>query len=512
MYSPGKTDGKYLDFVNQVGRLLNSGGDLMRNMNTVLIVLQEYLPVRNPCLLIRDNVINKYFIDLAPEISEDEKNRWNRRIAALPGAPNLRLNHEAVLYPDDPDYFQLPGTKLLKKSGAVNIIQPVIYQQQNLPLAILSLMVGTTEQLNEICRIARFMGDMLAVSMIARGFPLARIEEAVREHVDVPRVIDDIVGQSEELKRLADIIRKVSASKATVLICGESGTGKELLARAIHNHSLHRKAPFISVNCAALSESLLESELFGHEKGAFTGAASTRKGRFELADGGTLFLDEIGDTTVRFQTKILRVLQEGQFERLGGTRTLHVDVRVVCATNTHLEEAIRQGAFREDLYYRLNVIRLDVPPLRERCEDIPLLVGFFLNHLNQQSNSEVCIRPEDMERLANQDWPGNIRELENAIHSAFLMQKDNHLVFQERKPIKALKPPPPTNSQEATAVRTSGTCHPLEREEIEMIEQALARCGGIQVKAAAQLGISLRQLRYRIRKYRIVVRKMQGFQ
>jgi len=481
----------------------------MRNMNMVLIMLQEYLPVRNPTLLIRDNVINKYFIDLAPEISEDEKNRWNQRVRSLPEDPTLMLQHEMILYPDEPDYLDLPCSNDLRNGMMATIVQPVVYQQQNLPLCILSLMVIEPSTINEIVKIVRFISDMLAVSMIARGFPVAQIKDAYHEEADVPRIIDNIVGQSEKMKRLAEIIKKVSASKATVLICGESGTGKELLARAIHNNSLHRKAPFIGVNCAALSESLLESELFGHEKGAYTGAASTRKGRFELADGGTLFLDEIGDTSISFQTKILRVLQEGQFERLGGTRTMHVDVRVVCATNIRLEEAIARGTFREDLYYRLNVIRLNVPSLRERLEDVPPLVSFFLDKLNLQANTHIQVREKDLTLLQEQKWYGNIRELENIIHSAFLMQHDNFLNFQSlpqstplkqksgsRVEIPTLDPEPLVNKNE------------LEQEEIQMIEQALANSGGVQIKAAEHLGISLRQLRYRIKKYRIVVRKI----
>ncbi len=510
MNASAKIEGKYLNLINQVCKLLNSGGDLMRNMNMVLIMLQEYLPVRNPTLLIRDNVINKYFIDLAPEISEDEKNRWNQRIGALPGDPSLMLQHEMVLYPDEPDYLELPCSNLLKESVAATIVQPVVYQQQNLPLCILSLMVTEANALNEIIKIIRFIADMLAVSMIARGFPVAQIQDAYHEEVHVPRIIDNIVGQSDKMKRLAEIIKKVSASKATVLICGESGTGKELLARAIHNNSLHRKAPFIGVNCAALSESLLESELFGHEKGAYTGAANARKGRFELADGGTLFLDEIGDTSISFQTKILRVLQEGQFERLGGTRTMHVDVRVVCATNIKLEEAIARGTFREDLYYRLNVIRLDVPPLRERLEDVPLLVDYFLDKLNMQANTHIQIHEKDIARLQAQKWYGNIRELENILHSAFLMQQDNYLGFQDLPKSEPLKQkadirPDAMPSIPEPFVRKSD----LETEEVHMIEQALASSGGVQIKAAEFLGISLRQLRYRIKKYGIVVRKIR---
>ena len=483
----------------------------MRNMNMVLIMLQEYLPVRNPTLLIRDNVINKYFIDLAPEISEDEKNKWNQKVTAMSRDSSLALQHGMILYPDEPDYLNLPCSNSLKETVVATVIQPVIYQQQNLPLCILSLMVTLSNPLNEIIKIVRFIADMLAVSMIARGFPVAQIQDAYHEEVHIPRIIDNIVGQSEKMKRLADIIRKVSASKATVLICGESGTGKELLAKAIHNNSLHRKAPFVGVNCAALSENLLESELFGHEKGAYTGAASTRKGRFELADGGTLFLDEIGDTSISFQTKILRVLQEGQFERLGGTKTINVDVRVVCATNINLEDAIARGTFREDLYYRLNVIRLDVPSLRERLEDVPILIQYFLNKLNQQANTHIQISDADLIRLQNLKWYGNIRELENVVHSAFLMQQNNTLSFQDlpksaplrqKQPVKMeIAPPAPQSPLEKTD---------LEMEETTMIGQALASNGGVQIKAAAMLGISLRQLRYRIKKYGIVVRKIHS--
>ena len=464
--------------------------------------------MRNPCLLIRDNIINKYFIDLAPEISESEKNRWNRQTTNLPNSPALKLQHEMILYPDEPDFLELPSPELQSDEHIATIIQPVTYQQQHLPLCILSTMVTKVDDINDIARIIKFIGDMLAVSMIARGFPVIEIQDSFQQQQTTPKIIDDIVGQSEKLKQVANIIKRIAASKTNVLIYGESGTGKELIARAIHNNSLHRKAPFIGVNCAALSENLLESELFGHEKGAFTGAATTRKGRFELADGGTLFLDEIGDTSLGFQAKILRVLQEGQFERLGGTRTIHVDVRVVCATNILLEDAVRNGTFREDLYYRLNVIRLEVPPLRERREDIPLLINHFLDSLNQQSHKNVRIRPRDLEMLSEQDWPGNVRELENTVHSAFLMEQNNYLKFSQKSrllmPLRAESP----TMQSITESEQFEVKSQIEFEEVEAIENALKRTRGVQIKAAEMLGISLRQLRYRIRKYNIIVRKI----
>lgn len=503
-------ENSYLNLVNQICKLLNSSGDLMRNMNMVLIMLQDYLPIRNPALLIRDNVINKYFIDLAPEISDEEKNRWNQKAAKSPPVSSLKFQHEMILYPDEVDYLNLPCSNVIKKNMAATIIQPVIYQQQHLPLCLLSVMVTHSDQLSEVEKIIRFIADMLALSMIARGFPMVQVKDYLRDENNFPTIIDDFIGQSEKLKRLAEIVRKVSASKATVLIYGESGTGKELLAKSIHNHSLHRKAPFISVNCAALSENLLESELFGHERGAFTGATTTRKGRFELADGGTLFMDEIGDTSWGFQSKILRVLQEGQLERLGGNKSIHVDVRIVCATNVNLEQAVQNGTFREDLYYRLNVIRLEIPPLRERREDILVLADYFLDKLNQPSKTNVQIHPDDLDDLISLDWPGNVRELENIIHSAFLMQKNNRLNFQNRLDKRPdTRTVPVRNMANLKGVKTQNNSNHLESEEISAIKNALQSAGGVQVKAAKLLRISTRQLRYRIRKYEIAVRKIE---
>jgi len=474
----------------------------------VLIMLQEYLPIRNPILLIRDSVMNKYFIDIAPEVSETEKTLWNQRMADRPEISMLKLQHGMVIYADEVDIIGLPCPKSVQGNYSSTVIQPVVYQQQGIPLCILSLMVSNNDKLNEIQKIARFIADMLSVSMIARGFPSSQIIESSGESSDIPTVIDNIIGRSEKMKRLAEIIGKVATSKATVLICGESGTGKELIARAVHNKSLHRKAPFIGVNCAALSDNLLESELFGHEKGAFTGAITARKGRFEQADGGTLFLDEIGDTSLSFQTKILRVLQEGQFERLGGNRTIHVNVRVVCATNVNLDEAIANGSFREDLYYRLNVIRLEVPTLRQRKEDIPLLVDFFLEQFNQQDQKNIGISKSDRTLLMEHSWPGNVRELENTIHSAFLMEQNGLLYFGDH--FKGMTIPRPIPSRDLTSLYSPAMQHnSLESEEVTAIENALYDSKGVQIKAAQLLGISLRQLRYRIKKYNIMVRKIQ---
>ncbi|GFO68263.1 sigma-54-dependent Fis family transcriptional regulator [Geomonas limicola] len=232
----------------------------------------------------------------------------------------------------------------------------------------------------------------------------------------------EMIGSSAAMQRLKEQIEMVAPTNASVLITGENGTGKELVARSVHYLSQRRDKPFIEINCAAIPEELIESELFGHERGAFTGAVSQKKGKFDLADGGTLFLDEIGDMSLKTQAKVLRILQEKKFERVGGTRTLEVDVRVVAATNKHLEEEIRNGAFREDLYYRLNVVPFKVPALRERRDDIPLLAEYFLNaYCNREGRELKRIVPDAMEALRRYDWPGNVRELKNIVERLVIM-------------------------------------------------------------------------------------------
>lgn len=232
----------------------------------------------------------------------------------------------------------------------------------------------------------------------------------------------EMIGASAVIVRLKEQIMMVAPTNASVLITGENGTGKELVARSVHYHSQRRDKPFIEINCAAIPEELIESELFGHERGAFTGAVAQKKGKFDLADGGTLFLDEIGDMSLKTQAKVLRILQEKKFERVGGTRTLEVDVRIVAATNKLLEEEIKNGSFREDLYYRLNVVPFKVPPLRERREDIPVLAGHFLEDFCRREGRDVkLIVPDAMEQLKRYDWPGNVRELKNIVERLVIM-------------------------------------------------------------------------------------------
>lgn len=307
---------------------------------------------------------------------------------------------------------------------------------------------------------------------------------------------DRIVGKSQKMVNLMDIVTQVAPTKASVLITGESGVGKELVADAIHELSGRSKGPFIKVHCAALSESLLESELFGHEKGSFTGAVSQKKGRFELADGGTIFLDEIGEIDAATQVKLLRVLQEKQFERVGGEKPLSVDVRVVCATNRDLLKEIEKGNFREDLFYRLNVVHLEVPPLRERKDDIPLLMTSFLTFFNQENGKQIEGFSTSARRaLLSYDWPGNIRELRNCIESAVVLS---------RSPIiEAEDLPPAVTKAENTAQLSLEVGITLEEAEKQLIISTLAMCAGNKTKAAELLGIGRKTLHRKLQDYKI---------
>jgi DNA-binding NtrC family response regulator len=321
----------------------------------------------------------------------------------------------------------------------------------------------------------------------------------------------EMVGESPAIKEVFKLIGRVASSDATILVVGESGTGKELVARAIHKYSDRASHPFIAINCAAIPETLLESELFGYEKGAFTGADKMKTGRFEEANKGTLFLDEIGDMSLYLQSKLLRILQEGTFEKLGSSKTQRADVRIVAATNRSLENGIALKTFREDLYYRLKVITVSLPPLRMRKEDIPVLAMHFVEkHSANSRKKQVSIKPEAIEKLTQHYWPGNIRELENVIKRALILSKSNSLSsadFLDKPDIETLVAStdnPRLDLYLSHAISLQhGMIYPLVVSELEkdIIIWALARTAGNQVKAAKLLGISRVMLHERIEKY-----------
>jgi two-component system NtrC family response regulator len=309
--------------------------------------------------------------------------------------------------------------------------------------------------------------------------------------------LEGLATDNAKMAEAINLAARAAPSRATILIRGESGTGKELMARAIHVASPRSKGPLVSVNVAALPETLLESELFGHERGAFTGADREHRGRFELADGGTLFLDEIGDLPRQTQVKLLRVLQEQAFQRLGGTRTIEVDVRVVAATNRDLEAMVGAGEFRDDLYYRLNVVSIEIPPLRQRREDIPLLVDHFLRRFAAEGGSEVkTVSREAMDRLLKHSYPGNVRELENLVHRAVVLARGPSVTTADL--------PLHVSELEHEAPRATGSLvERLAELERALLVEALTEADGVQTRAARALGISERHLRYRLKKHGI---------
>jgi two-component system NtrC family response regulator len=342
---------------------------------------------------------------------------------------------------------------------------------------------------------------LLRIQRVEREALLKRENRELKDELRRKFQVDFIVTASGKMEEALNLVGRVAPSQATVLILGESGTGKELFARAIHYASPRAGKPLVKVNCAALPETLLESELFGHEKGAFTGAVARRVGRFEQADGGSIFLDEIGDLSPALQAKLLRVLQEKEIERVGSNQTLKIDVRMIAATNRNLEEAIRKGSFREDLNYRLNVVTLTLPPLRERKEDLPILIDHFLKKYSRENKKEVASTTKEVRDLLMQhEYPGNVRELENIIERAVVLCRGNALTLQDL----------PLNLRESKAEMPRGELREgtnlpetLENLERQLVLRALERSGGIQTRAAEELGINERVLRYKMKKYRI---------
>ncbi|MGH9351059.1 MAG: sigma-54-dependent transcriptional regulator [Terriglobia bacterium] len=336
--------------------------------------------------------------------------------------------------------------------------------------------------------------------IVRKELNLRRLQEenrSLREALGQRYEFKNIIARSPKMQEVLAVADRVAPSNSTVLLGGETGAGKDMIARAIHQHSRRSAGPFVKINCAAIPENLLESELFGYERGAFTGAVIAKPGKFELADKGTIFLDEIGDVPPAMQVKLLRVLQEREFERLGGTKTLKVDVRLVAATNRDLRAALEQGTFREDLYYRLNVVPINIPPLREHKEDIPDLVRYFLERFAGEAGKQINgLTPAALKMLMDFHWPGNVRELENIIERAVALSRTPEIDAPDIQ--LDLSPPKPLANGSTGPFPPPGVT--LEQFEDEIIRESLRRAGGNKSHAARQLGLSRNALRYRLSK------------
>lgn len=391
----------------------------------------------------------------------------------------------------------------------IELLKRIKENSPDLPVVMMTA-YGTVEKAVEAMQLGAF-------NFVLKPFQNETLKQIIRNAVSTYSVLkenrrlvealesryrfDNIIGKSKPMLAVFDIIQKVAHTKATVLVTGESGSGKELIAKAIHFNSLRRNKPFVAVSCAALSETLLESELFGHERGAFTGAAAMRKGRFELADRGTLFLDEIGDVPASVQVKLLRVLEEMTFERVGGTRTIAADIRLIAATNKDLRDEVEQQRFREDLYFRLNVVHITLPPLRERSEDIPLLATHFVNKYAEETNrGEMTISSEAMRFFCHHRWPGNVRQFEHAIERAVLLSEGIEIGLDDlpKDLVGFADLEIPIDWEDLSNLPET-----LDGIEKRLVQKALSMSNNIQARAAKLLGITPSNLQYRLKKHNL---------
>jgi Nif-specific regulatory protein len=474
---------------------INSSLDLQKTLQSIASMAAAVMKAEAASVLLLDHDRNKLIFKAATGDRGDfllnEEFDADLGIAgkvARTGKPAIVIDAQ-----QDPDFFKgIDDKSSFKTRGMVAA-----------PLVTKDRIIGVVEVLNKLGEYNFTRDDLELIQVFANlaasGATNAQAHERLklenRGLLATQTTSNPIIGHSASLKQTLELCARVAGSNATVLLLGETGTGKELISRHIHANSPRRNKPFIAINCAALPETLLESELFGHEKGAFTGATAQKLGRFELAHGGTLFLDEIGDISHSTQVKLLRVLQEKEFVRVGGTQTVACDVRIIAATNRDLKVALEKGDFREDLYYRLNVFPVNTPPLRQRREDIPLLVEHFIRHSAQQMNVRVpSVSDEAMAMLTSYDWPGNIRELQNIVERAVLLSDGETLTARQL---------PREIAGDSTDRPEEKTDSSLWGYEKALILKALKDSGWNQTRAAKALGISRDNLRYRIKKYEI---------
>ncbi|NTU67474.1 MAG: sigma 54-interacting transcriptional regulator [Chlorobiaceae bacterium] len=537
MLIPRQQELSSISLLSEVSRTVNNEEDIGKVLRLVLFILSEHMNMLRGMVTILNRDTNEIVINESFGLTESESQRGRYQIGegiigkvVKGGKPAIvpRINEE-------PLFLDRTGSRSREKkeelcficvpikAGAEVIGTLSADRRLSVPSEAGSAKRSKADEARKDT--LQYYVDLLSIiaSMISQSVRLKQL--AAEEKSTTPKVptgpaapvknpLDEeefndterpanIIGNAKPILSLFRMIDKISRTSATALVLGESGVGKELVANAIHFKSLRAGKPFIKFNCAALPENIVESELFGHERGAFTGAIAQRRGRFELADGGTIFLDEVGELSLAVQAKLLRIIQEKEFERLGGTKTVKTDVRIIAATNRNLEELISEGAFREDLYYRLNIFPITVPSLRERKTDIMLLADYFVekfNTLNHKGIRRISTTAIDM--LMRYHWPGNVRELQNCIERAVILSEDNV--------IHGYHLPPSLQTAESSGTPYTGSLQQkLEAIEREMIIEALKRTKGNMSRAAAQLGLSDRIMGLRMKKFSVDYRKFR---
>jgi Nif-specific regulatory protein len=491
-------ENRILSALLEVSRVLNASFDLEKNLSRTMRVIGDFLEMERGSVFLLDQHSKELKIVAAHGLTKEQIERGKYKIGegivgrVLEKGSNLVIPNVG----EEPLFLNKTGSRF-KKSGISFLCVPIKFKGES--IGVLSadrIFRDRAITIDEDIRVLEIIASIIAqYAVLWKHYKETEQErENLRLQLKGKYSLPNIIGTSDRMQEVFEAVHRVSDSKATVILYGESGTGKELIAKAVHYMSPRAKDPFVKFNCASIPEGLLESELFGHEKGAFTGAITSRKGRFELANGGTILLDEVGDLPINLQPKILRVLQEREFERVGGEKTIKVDVRLIAATSRNLEELVSRGKFREDLFYRLNVVPIFMPALRERKEDIPLLVEFFLKKFNEENKKTVSISPDSMRILSDYDWHGNVRELENTIERLVVMS-DKGVIRPSDLPIN-LKLPSPDEMIQKESLKAG-----IEDIEKSSILDALAKTGWIQAKAARMIGLTPRQIGYKMKKY-----------
>ncbi|RKX74401.1 MAG: nif-specific transcriptional activator NifA [Spirochaetes bacterium] len=495
-----------LSLLFEVSRILDESVDLKQAISPVLRAIAEHMGMLRGTIALFNRKTEEITIEAAYGLSDSQQKRGKYRIGEGITGKVVQSGRPMVIpnISKEPTFLDKTGARRdIDKSDISFICVPIKLEKETIGALSVDRIFSDDINLDEDVRLLSIITSMIAQAVKLRQSLQEERLRLMEENKRLQEKLKDkfrpanIIGNSNAMQEVFDLIAQVSRSDATVLIRGESGTGKELIAQAIHYNSARNDKPFIKVNCAALPETVIESELFGHEKGAFTSAVYTRKGRFELAHGGTIFLDEIGDLSPTVQVKLLRVLQEREFERVGGNQPIRVNVRIITATNRNLEKLMEAGQFREDLYYRLNVFPIHIPPLRDRRSDIILLADFFIEKYSKQYNKRIKrISTPAIDLLNIYHWPGNVRELENCIERAVILSTDevvhgHHL-------------PPSLQSAESTGTQLHSTLkEALDNLERELIQDALKSTRGNMAKAAKNLGITERIMGLRVKKHKI---------